>query len=373
MRAALPLLFVLASSAVAQTVPTTTLTKPDATFPEPFSSVMGIRELPNGRVFVTDRLERTVSVLDFGTGDLTPVGREGQGPGEYVMPGPLFPFRGDSTLMVDFGAMRAVLLAGNEVGRTISLAGPSGLPLIPAAIDGRGRLYGSIPTMSRSASPSGVADSVPIARLDAITRTIDTAGWVGAGSGGGVVAMRVSGGGRMTTGLQPYAAQDAWAVAPDGRIAIVHADAYRVDWIDGSGRRTAGPALPHTPVKIGTAEKEAWADQMGGATMIMRTDGGASRAMRPERPNVDDLEWPEAKPPFETRGVLVTPEGELWIRVSQSAGAKRQRYDVVDSRGQLIRRVELADDRRLMGFGKGTLYTVRRDEDDLEWLERFVR
>ncbi|MDH4043118.1 MAG: hypothetical protein OEW06_01565 [Gemmatimonadota bacterium] len=373
MRAGLPLLLLVTSVAAAQKVPSTVLTKPDGQFPEPFSNVMGVRELPDGRVFVTDRLERTVSVLDFQTGDLTPVGREGQGPGEYVMPGPLFPFRGDSTLMVDFGAMRAVVLVGTQVGRTISLAGTSGLPLIPAAIDGQGRLYGSMPTMSRGAGPGAAADSVPIARLNTVTGAIDTAGWVGAGSGGGVVAMRVSGGGRMTTGLQPYAAQDAWAVAPDGRIAIVHADAYRVDWIDGSGRRTAGPALPHTPVKIGPAEKEEWADQMGGATMIMRTDGGASRAMRPERPNVDDLEWPAAKPPFETRGVLVTPEGELWIRVSQQAGAKRQRYDVVDGRGQLVRHVELADDQRLVGFGKGTLYTVRRDADDLQWLERYRR
>ncbi|MDH4350247.1 MAG: hypothetical protein OEW56_03755, partial [Gemmatimonadota bacterium] len=233
MRAGLPLLLLVTSVAAAQKVPSTVLTKPDGQFPEPFSNVMGVRELPDGRVFVTDRLERTVSVLDFQTGDLTPVGREGQGPGEYVMPGPLFPFRGDSTLMVDFGAMRAVVLVGTQVGRTISLAGTSGLPLIPAAIDGQGRLYGSMPTMSRGAGPGAAADSVPIARLNTVTGAIDTAGWVGAGSGGGVVAMRVSGGGRMTTGLQPYAAQDAWAVAPDGRIAIVHADAYRVDWIDG--------------------------------------------------------------------------------------------------------------------------------------------
>ncbi|MDH5196234.1 MAG: hypothetical protein OEY20_03150 [Gemmatimonadota bacterium] len=69
----------------------------------------------------------------------------------------------------------------------------------------------------------------------------------------------------------------------------------------------------------------------------------------------------------------MTPEGELWIRVSQQAGAKRQRYDVVDGRGQLVRHVELADDQRLVGFGKGTLYTVRRDADDLQWLERYRR
>src|SRR5512134_3432026 len=93
-----------AATLAAQTVPTTTLAKPDATFAEPFSSVAGLRELRNGRVIVADRLERTVSSIDLATGDITPIGREGQGPGEYGMPGPLFPFGGDSTLMVDFAA-----------------------------------------------------------------------------------------------------------------------------------------------------------------------------------------------------------------------------------------------------------------------------
>jgi hypothetical protein len=117
---------------------------------------------------------------------------------------------------------------------------------------------------------------------------------------------------------------------------------------------------------------------MAGATMMVRTMGGPGgsdgpRAMRPQRPNVDELEWPAQKPPFDAQGVFVTPEGELWIRTHQPAGAKRQRYDVVDAQGRLVRRVELADDRRLVGFGRGTLYTVRRDADDLEWLERFRR
>jgi len=371
-----------AAALAAQTVPTTTLAKPDATFAEPFSNVSGLRELRTGRVVVSDRLERTVSAIDFATGDITPIGREGQGPGEYGMPGPLLPLGGDSTLMVDFAAMRGLVLVGDRVGPTIPLMAGDGLPFIPRAVDARGRLYGSSSMMVRGAGggTAGGSDSVPIRRLDPATSTVDTAAWVRAAAGGaGGVTVRSGGGSfQVQTGLRPYAPQDGWAVAPDGRIAVVRPDDYRVEWI-ANGERTAGPPMPYTPVTIGKAEKEEWADAMAGATMMIRTSGGpgggsgSSRAARPQRPNVDELEWPAQKPPFETQGVFVTPEGELWIRVSQPAGARRQRYDVVDGQGRLVRRVELAEDRRLVGFGRGTLYTVRRDADDLEWLERYRR
>ena len=372
-----------AAALAAQSVPTTILSKPDAAFAEPFSSVSGLRELRNGRVVVSDRLERTVSAIDFATGDVILIGREGQGPGEYGMPGPLFAMGGDSTLMLDFGAMRGLVLVGDRVGRTVPLTAGDGRPLIPRAVDARGRLYGSTSVVVRGpGGGSGAAgDSIPIPRLDPATGHVDTAAWIRAtGGGAGGVAVRGGGGGsfQVQTGLQPYAPQDGWAVAPDGRIAVVHADTYRVEWI-ANGKRTAGPVIPYAPVKIGSAEKEEWADAMAGATMMIRTMGGpgggsgAARAMRPQRPNVDELEWPAQKPPFESQGVFVTPEGELWIRVSQPAGARRQRYDVVDGQGRLVRRVELADDRRLVAFGQGTVYTVRRDADDLEWLERFVR
>jgi hypothetical protein len=126
-------------------------------------------------------------------------------------------------------------------------------------------------------------------------------------------------------------------------------------------------------VKIGKAEKEQWADQRTrGGVMIMRTPQG-SQSMRIPRPNVDEQDWPDAKPPFEAQGVLATPEGEIWIRVSQPAGAKAAVYDVVDATGRLVKHVKLPDGRRLVGFGKGTLYAVQTDADDLEWLERYRR
>jgi hypothetical protein len=233
--------------------------------------------------------------------------------------------------------------------------------------------------MLRGNTATTGSDSTPLLRLTPATRTTDTVAWLAtAGTGGGgVFAVRGAGAGsggargNITLRARPYAREDGWAVTSDGRIAVARAADYHVDWLAPGGRRTAGPALPYEPVKIGKAEKEEWADQRAkGGVMIMRTPQG-SQSMRAPRPSIDEQDWPDTKAPFEAQGVLATPEGEVWIRSSQPAGAKAVTYDVVDAAGRLVKRVKLPDGRRLMGFGKGTLYAVQIDADDLEWLERY--
>jgi hypothetical protein len=67
----------LASPAWAQTVPTVRLAKPDATFAEPFSQIVGFRELARGRAVISDLLEENVALLDFAGGDLTSIDARG--------------------------------------------------------------------------------------------------------------------------------------------------------------------------------------------------------------------------------------------------------------------------------------------------------
>jgi hypothetical protein len=371
-RAVAAFLMVVAGSAGAQNPPRTVLSKPDASFPEPFSNVAGLRELSDGRVMLSDRLEQAVSILSLASGDITPVGRQGQGPGEYTMPGALFAWPGDSSLLFDLGGFRGLAIAPTgAVGRTITLQSPGGLPIMPQGVDQQGRIYARPPALFQGSDSR--PDSVAIVRF-ATGGPTDTIAWMKTvGAGGSVVAFQsTGGGGAPSVRMTPYAPEDGWAVAPDGRIALVRAGEYRVEWIAPDGRRTVGPRLSYTPIKIGKAEKEEWADQMGGAVMMMRTPQG-SRTMRPPRPNIDEQTWPDAKPPFVANGIRVSPEGELWIPVSQPAGTKTALYDIVDARGQRVRQVVLPEGRRLVGLGKGTLYAVRRDADDLEWLERYRR
>jgi hypothetical protein len=161
-----------------------------------------------------------------------------------------------------------------------------------------------------------------------------------------------------------------WIAMPDGRIAQVEAEPYHVAWLGQNGRPVRGPTVTYQPVRITQRDKEAWADQAGTGQAIMRGPQG-TQTMRVPRPNLDEVDFPEVKPPFEA--VFATPDGEVWVRVSRSATATRQLYDVFNGQGQRVRQVELAEGRRLVGFGNGTLYAVRVDEDDLQWLERYRR
>lgn len=95
--------------------------------------------------------------------------------------------------------------------------------------------------------------------------------------------------------------------------------------------------------------------------------------MRPPAPRAEDLQWPPFKPAFVEQDVYVTPEGDLWVRVSQPAGARPIVFDVFDGTGARRMQVEVPEGRRVVGFGAGSLYAVARDADDLEWLERYAR
>ncbi len=381
---------VLATPLGAQTrgnIPTVTLNRPTAAYAEPFSQVAGLRELSDGRILLADRLELTVQLIDLGRGTSQEIGRHGQGPGEYGMPGWLLPLGGDTTLMVDMANMRGmVILPNGRVGETISFqqppsTGPGGAmiraPMIPRGSDAQGRLYVQrASTMGPGMPPS---DSAALLRWDPRTERVDTIAklhvptpniQVGFGAGAGARMGPV--GGAAAGRRQAFTPNDGWAVTRDGKVAVARAGGYRVEWIDGQGRRTRGSETPYTPVRVTQADKEAWADQQAQGIVSMRTPQG-TRTERAPRPNLADVDFPEHMPPFPSQGVWATPEGELWIQLSKPARNRNTTYDVFDGSGQLVRRVTLTDGRRIAGFGRGTVYTIRPDEDDLQWLERFTR
>jgi hypothetical protein len=112
--------------------------------------------------------------------------------------------------------------------------------------------------------------------------------------------------------------------------------------------------------------------------MMVTNDGGGNRTTAsvgaggpvPTLPPLDN--WPETKPPFRSgqASVWARPNGELWIRRTEPAGAKGSLYDVVNAQGAVTHQVRLGEGIALVGFGNGTVYTTKADDDDLLYLQR---
>ncbi len=383
---------VFTSSGTAAEMQQQSLGDPQAVFPEPFSRIVGLRELSDGRVLIADRLERHVSFIDFASGEVDQVGRRGQGPGEYESPTGLLPLAADASMLVDFGTMRMTRVEPNgRLTESWPLLSTDGAIQIvrPTASDAQGNVYHSqAGTFNFQAGQSGAApnDSAPVMRWNLETDTPDTVATLyaplgltsssGRGHGSGF-SFNTAGGARIT-GLQqtPFQPRDTWTVTADGRVAVVRASEYRVDWYAPDGRLTGGPVVDYDPIRITKAEKEAWADQQGSRQMTMRVmggSGGGSRTMQAPRPDVDEIDFPEFKPPFGDNAASVTPDGTVWVRRSQRHDESRALYDVFDAAGERVRQVRLEENRQVVGFGAGVVYVVVTDDDDLQWLERYKR
>ncbi len=396
-----------------QSVPVRTYSKPLAELVEPYTSVRGVRELSDGRVVIVDPRDKVVQLVDFKTGRATTIGREGSGPGEYQMPMSAFALPGDSTLIADVLNSRFLLLGpGGKLGgswspvsvassspRTITRAGaPSergvggqavsfavGGPGGPISmmstrgVDAQGRVYGAGAPIVIGPNGPEAADSVPIMRTVRRTMISDTVAWLQlpkrnaqVSGGAGNVNIRIGG--------SPFAPEDGWTVLPDGRVAVVRHANYQVEIFPAAGRGAPLRGAPvRTPtLRVGAAEKEAWREsrRSAGAMAIAVTRDGASggrtqtSAAPMQQPEPDS--WPAVLPAFQGSQVYAASNGQIWVGRHRAASDKTPRFDVFDATGKHVGQVVFPPRTNVVGFGKGTVYTVRVDEDDLQYLQRFA-
>lgn len=380
-------------------VPTKTLAKPEVEFGEPFSSLVGVRELKDGRVVVSDSRDKLVQLLDFKNQRAVNVGREGAGPGEYGLPSRLFALPGDSSVLYDPLNSRYLLVLPNGKpgatfrvgensetvvnqggGRQVRMGGLGvGQPL---ATDAQGRMYFEGSPLIIGPDGPAPADSAPILRFDRRSNRFDTLAFLQLPKNSAKVQSSGSANNRNVSirvgGQTPYPMRDAWAVLPNGTVAVVRAADYHIDVIAPDKQVSRGPAVAYTPVRIGEAEKAEYRDaqKRTPAIGIMRTveAGSGGNSTRTSATNLPPAaepdEWPAVKPAFST--ALASPTGEVWVARNRTAKDDIPRYDVFAANGRLVRTVLLPKRTRVVGFGNGgAVYTVRMDNDDLQYLQRF--
>jgi hypothetical protein len=350
-----------------------------AAFPEPFSQVRGLRELPSGVVLVTDWIEERLVALDFRTGRATAIGRVGGGPREFRLPAQLLPWPGDSTMLYDEGNARLAIIGPDLVIHRTMPANTGDAPyaIYPRSADAAGRLYFGIPPWALGPdAPPG--DSVDIVRWDPRRRAVETVFRV---LGAQRPSWQRDGRPRMTPGIPMvmYSPQDGWAVSLDGRAAVVRAGDYHVEWSDGAGRVTRGRSYAYRKLAVTDADKRAFVLRfLQSSPMSGKGAGGSGLGHTPAEfaspeqvaEMVRTNEFAETHPYFRPGGVWLAPAGDLWVERSVPADAAPV-LDVFDGAGRLMRQVTLPAGHRVVGMGRGVIFSVVRNADDLETIEKY--
>jgi hypothetical protein len=360
-----------ATGAAGQTEPA-----PRKASPAPFrlqtppAHVSAARELPDGRVIVTDAVTPAVLLIDPATGAAAAIGSIGAGEQQYVRPGGLYAGSDGSTLLLDRAQARVMVISpAGAFTRTYSIAvrgtqSSSDADRDLQQIDARGFAYFTDRAAALGQALGGGAKTIPLVRFDPASqgrekiadlglpesRTIDR--------GDGVVL------GRSVIG----APADGFGVAPDGRVAIVRGEPYRVDWIGADGALTRGPAIAFEPVPMTEADKQAFlaANSGRGSVGVGLASGG--------RGSLTGMEpaFAATKAPFTPTDVIVSPDAQVWVMRSRPAGATAVTYDVFDARGRRTDRLEFPDGSRVVGFGKGSVYVRETDGSGRQALRKYA-
>jgi hypothetical protein len=225
---------------------------------------------------------------------------------------------------------------------------------------------------------------------------------------------------RMDPSVPPA---DAWVMTSTGSIAIVRSHDYHIDWIDPDGTQRSTAKLPFDWRRFTDAEKQAKIDSAkrivdsltaAGGYRLKSCGGGQSIEFDAEPPSANgsgdvmimggsgggrglgsvgagrggggDAPPPGRDPtvcqtvtvtavfaPLDSMADYLTPiressaradlDGNVWVLPTTSASAKGGLlYDVINSRGELIERVQLPGGRDIAGFGhNGVLYLSHGD------------
>ena len=377
----LALLSLGAAPLAAQQVPTVSLGAAQATYAEPYTLISSVRELPGGKVMVVDTRDKVVQIVDMASGNATKIGREGSGPGEYQFPRNLLAMPNNETFVVDPMQNRFLRVdAAGKVLETVSYPAGVGPGMQAVGTDAQGRIYwegssfgggGQLTFNQNSSGEVEQNDSVPVIRWDRRANKMDTLARVK----GPQMKVNIGGGSNSRSVMirqQPFSPRDGWGVAPDGRVAMVRSGEYRVDVVRPAGAMSRGAPVGMRPLPVTARDKEDFLKAQRNAPRMMRTVGGNGAAPpAPPEPTAEDFEWPVNKPFFDAATVRMSLAGELWALRSRPAGDAIPVYDVFGADGRLARRVTFPAKTRLVGFGDGTIYVARSDEDDLQYLERY--
>ena len=408
-----------------QTIPVRTPAPASAATTEKLGTILGVRQLPDGRVLVDDAGSRRLLLFAADLRTFTVVSdTSAAAKNKYGnSPAPIIAFTGDSTLFTPYSSAGGFLVVDprGEVVRVAASPKSSDMNFIWGSrtlADPRGRLLyrGRIPTVRGAARSAGAVtvtqapDSAPLVRADFDTRRVDTIAYLRIPKQQRTERTISAPGSDVPPStkvfIAPLSTVDDWTMTADGTIAVVRGQDYHIDWITPDGVVNPTPKMPFDWRRVTDEEKQRLSDSTVKAWREALDRAKASAAARPPRPlpagatgiamtmvgilnpaegsstsvPADAVietfpldEWPSYFTPVRGGTTMADLDGNVWILPATSARSKSGGivYDVVNRKDGLFERVELPPDRSISGFGPGgTLYLMWRDSSSVWHLEK---
>ena len=345
---------------------------PNATLKEEFTRLLSVRELASGRVLLTDDQDSRIIAADFRTDAVRTLGRAGDGPGEYRTVGRLWDIGGDSTFMSVPYRSRWILLHRDSIVSTLTGQVPIVLKAgggVVRGADARGAVLTLAPTVYVPGTRYTAPDSFTYVRINRATLKLDSVLKV-ANTDKDIKVYPRSTGAPPPPDKRMYSislkARDQIAVFPDGVVAILRGNPYRVDWC-------LAPGKPCTIGALQERESRAWGDADKSAYLKAMN----ALAAWPPTTNVDQtFGWPEKMPPFATPGgpdeanFWPTTSGNVVVERLPNASSALFSYDVIDSHSRLVAKFSVPPGHRILGFGAKSAYVIHVDDDQVQRLQR---
>ncbi len=334
----------------------------------PLTYISGVVELPGGRLLISDHQTPRLVLLTPSTGALAPVGSAGANAGQFVRPGGFYGIAGKALWMIDRGVKRAVAVsADGALGPSHSVlprgtTGSSSADYDTEQVDQQGLVYSLHRDMRAQLQGDTAAPLIDLVRLDPATQQMTT-----------ITRLRQRitrtspGGDGMTYSRAVHGSSaDGWGVAADGRVAVVRAAPYRVDWYSAAGTETRGAEYPVDVLPMTEADKQAAAERAGtGASVGMSTARGSGAPSRPP------MLFADTKAPFDPERIMVSASGRVVVPRSTPHGSAFAVFDVFDGRGRRVDRIQLPPTARVVGFGPASIYVREDAGDDVVVLKRY--
>ena len=365
---ALALLCCMASTTSAQSVRLTT--PPNAALREEFSDIRGVRELADGRLLVSDYRDERVVLVDLARQTVTPLLTRGSGPREARIPTRLIPGPGDSTLVVDLGNNRLILLDEDGTPVRTILAEHQGI-LGLRGVDAAGSFYYAVPAWSEPRALPG--DSVRLIRWDPRSAREEPIATVQ--------------GERMRSDIREparipriptvgYASQDGWTVDDQGRVRIVRSGGYRIETRAPGAPAAIGPSYAYPTRAVTAADRVAWVRRFMATSPMSGKgpEGGLGQSPAVTEAEVAVLtrgtQFADRHAMFNAGDVVAAPGGILWVGRPMEPG-DTARYDLFDAGGRRVSQIQLDPGRRVMAVGRRGAYVAYESGSGIQFLERY--